>query len=223
MKAKAIGFIGLGALLLGLSGCQALAPKPTPVPPTATSVPATDTFTPQPTNTPQPPTATLTPSSTWTMTATPTATPTATDTASPTPTPTNTPMVYVVQAGDSLFDIASKFHVDVGALTSANELTITILSVGQNLIIPSEEFATPTPTPIPNDLPSGTKIQYKVLLGDTLESIAAKFNSTVSAISLANPDPGAPKNGYRHLNDQNIQAELVIIVPVNLVTPTPGG
>jgi LysM repeat protein len=185
------------------------------MPPTATSIPATPAFTLMPSNTPRPPTATVTPSATWTATAT------ATDTALPTSTPTNTPVVYVVQAGDTLFNIAAQFHIDVGALTSANQLTITILSVGQNLIIPSEEFATPTPTAIPSDLPAGTKIEYKVLLGDTLESIAAKFNSTVSAISLANPDPGAPKNGYRHLNDQNLQAELVIIVPINLVTPTP--
>jgi LysM repeat protein len=57
-------------------------------------------------------------------------------------------------------------------------------------------------------------------LGDTLESIAAKFNSTVAAISKANPDPTDPKNPFKYLTNVNLQAEIVIIVPVNLVTPT---
>jgi LysM repeat protein len=130
-------------------------------------------------------------------------------------------VVYVVKQNDSLFNIAAQFHVDVVALTQANQLTSTVLSVGQQLVIPSADFATSTPSPIPTGLPRGYKLEYTVLLGDTLESIAAKFNSTVDAISKANPDPGAPKNINRHLTDQNLQAALVIVVPVNLVTPVP--
>jgi LysM repeat protein len=130
-------------------------------------------------------------------------------------------LVYVVKQDDSLFNIAAQFHVDVVALTQANQLTSTVLAVGQKLIIPSADFATATPSPIPTGLPRGYKLQYTVLLGDTLESIAAKFNSTVDAISQANPDPAAPKNIYRHLTDQNLQAAMVIVVPVNLVTPVP--
>ena len=125
----------------------------------------------------------------------------------------------MVKSADTLFLIAAQFHVDVGALTAVNQLSTTVLAVGQTLIIPGGDFATPTPSPVPAGLPAGTKIQYKVLLGDTLASIAAKFNSTATAISNANPDPGAPKNAFRHLTDQNLQAELVIIVPVNLATP----
>ncbi len=218
MKFKAMLFAGLWALvILGLSACQAQVPPTstaTPLPPPATIVSATASLVPS-TNTPQPPTATLAPSQTATDT------PTATETVPPSPTPTSTPVVYVVQAGDTLFDIAAQFHVDVGALTTVNELSSTVVLVGQKLIIPGAEFATPTPSPSPSGLPAGTKIRYKVLLGDTLASIAAKFNSTVDAISKANPDPTAPKNPYRYLTDQNLQAELVIVVPINIATPVP--
>ncbi len=218
MKLKAMLSAGLWAVIvLGLSACQAQVPPTltaTPLPPTATIVPDTPSPVPS-TNTPQPPTAT------WTPSQTATDTPTATDTVPPSPTPTSTPVVYLVKAGDTLFDIAAQFHVDVGALTTLNELSGTVVLVGQKLVIPSAEFATPTPSPIPSGLPAGTKIRYKVLLGDTLGSIAAKFNSTVDAISKANPDPTAPKNPNRHLTDLNLQAELVIVVPINIATPAP--
>lgn len=209
MKLKALLGVLMALAVLGTSGCSAkVSPTATTLPPSA--VPATPTSPAPPTRTPQPPTATTLP----------TATATATATTAPSSTATQTPVAYVVKQNDSLFNIAAQFHVDVGALTQANQLTTTVLAVGQKLIIPSSSFATSTPSPVPTGLAAGTKIQYTVLLGDTLEGIAAKFNSTAADISKANGDPTAPNNALRHLTNQNLRAQLVIVVPVNLVTPT---
>jgi LysM repeat protein len=221
MTRKTSAYMLMSLILVLASACSARAvPTAAPVPPTSTISATTPAV--QPTATSQPATATpVAPTAAPTLTWTPSPTDTPADTATVTSSPTPTQVVYVVKQNDSLFNIAAQFHVDVVALTQANALTSTVLSVGQKLIIPGADFATATPSPIPTGLPRGSKVQYTVLLGDTLESIAAKFNSTAAAISNANPDPGAPKNTLRHLTNQNLQAAMVIVVPVNLVTPVP--
>jgi LysM repeat protein len=88
----------------------------------------------------------------------PSATP-APYTPEPTPTPTlsPTPVVYTVQAGQSLLTIANQFAVSVAALQDANGiLDPRTLQIGQQLIIPRPEEvaeivadATPTSTPLP--------------------------------------------------------------------------
>jgi LysM repeat protein len=68
----------------------------------------------------------------------------------------------------------------------------------------------PTATPIPPNLPRGTKLQYMVKAGDSLAGIASKFNSTIDDIIKENK-----------LNDPNaIYVGQLLIVPANLVTPT---
>ena len=162
------------------------------------------------TPTPLPPTATLE------ATPTPSDTPLPTATAGPSPTPTI--FIYVVQQYDTLFDIAVKFKVDIEAIKQVNNLTGDVLSVGQKLTIPTGEMPTITPSPLPTGLGRGAKIKYKVLLGDTLETIAAQFNSTVDEIVKANPDP---KNIKNKLSNDTLRAGVEITVPINLVTPTP--
>ena len=147
------------------------APASTPTPrqsntPSLTNTPtATSTSSPttRPTRTPKP-TLTYTSTPTNTPTYTPTATPTATATPTRTPAPTRTstatpagtatapssasptPFIYVVKAGDTLYDIASKFNTTVAAIMEANGLEDSRLRVGQKLIIPLGP-ATPVPTP----------------------------------------------------------------------------
>jgi LysM repeat protein len=163
------------------------------------------TFTP----TPPPPTATF-------VTPTPSDTPVPTITPGPSPTPTV--FVYVVQEYDTLSGIAEEFKVDVEVIKLVNNLTSDTLSIGQKLVIPAGDVPTITPSPIPTGLPRGTKIKYKVVRGDTLESIAAQFNSRVEDIVKANADPKNPKNV---LSNTNLRAGAEIFVPINLVTPTP--
>jgi LysM repeat protein len=75
---------------------------------------------------------------------------------------------YVVQPGDSLTAIANRFNITLSALAGANNLTVTTrLLVGQTLIIP---VAAPLP---------GTTQNYTVQRGDTLASIAQRFNTSL--------------------------------------------
>ncbi len=161
------------------------------------------------------PTPTATATSTPTPTITPTATTTPTITSTPTWTPTPTPdkpFPYEVQPGDTLFDIAEKFGVDLITLMLLNGLNNdTVLTPGQEILIPLPNMEPPTPTPLPTNLRPGTLIEYFVLPGDTLQTIAQRFNTTVEAILEA--------------NEMNIDDILyvgdIILVPINLVTPAP--
>jgi LysM repeat protein len=167
------------------------------------------------------PSATGTPTSTETPApATPTPLASDTPTFTPGPSPTPSPITYTVQEGDTLFGIATSFldqgfFVDVEAIRLFNNLTGDALSVGQVLTIPlGNEVQTATPSPLPTGLGRGARIQYTVLLGDTLELIAAKFNSTAEDIALQN------RTGNQNLTNDRLQAGAVIVVRINLVTPT---
>lgn len=134
---------------------------PTPVPPTATPVQPTPTVV-GPTPTTVPPTATPVP---------------------PTPVPGQT-VIYVVRSGDTLYSIARQFGVSVQDLIQINNISNpSRIYVGQHLTIPRGGSAQPTPAPTTVPGPTTT---YIVQAGDTLYSIARRFNTTVDAIALLN-------------------------------------
>ena len=99
-------------------------------------------------------------------------------------------VIHTVQAGESLNLIATAYGITVGEIKLLNNLTSDMLSVGQKLIIPTGDVPTTTPSPLPTGLARGAKIKYKVLLGDTLETIAIQFNSRVQTDSAGNPTAG---------------------------------
>ncbi|MEJ5313633.1 MULTISPECIES: LysM peptidoglycan-binding domain-containing protein [Anaerolinea] len=158
---------------------------------------ATQTLTPTP----------VTPTSTPTMTPTETLTPTITET----PTPQG-PFEYTVQEGDTCWDIAVKFEADLLVLLTLNNFGNTCpIKPGDKILVPLKGQELPTETPLPTDLPRGQKIEYIVKTGETLDLIARRFNSTVEAILKENK-----------LTDANkISAGQKLIIPVNIVTPTP--
>ena len=84
---------------------------------------------------------------------------------------------YVVKAGDSLWAIANKFNTTVDAIMMLNNMTSTSLSIGQQLLIPGENVE---PSP-----PAGN-IVYVVKSGDSLWSIAKKFETTVDELVRIN-------------------------------------
>ncbi len=172
--------------------------------------------------------ATDTPTSTVTFTPTSTSTPTMTATETLTPTITNTPtpgapFQYTVLEGDFLATIAEKFTLgedgialilllnpyDETASTGIDPAT-SIVYPGQVIWIPNPGMELPTATPVPADLPRGTKLTYIVQAGDTLGGIAAKFNSTIDAIIAENKldNPNALLVGQQ------------LIIPANIITPT---
>lgn len=158
--------------------------------------------------------ASKTPTATITNTPVPpTLTPTITDTLEPSLTPTpEGPLTYIVEPGDSLSSIAEQFGIQVVQLMAANNITnADEVFVNDELIIPTADFELPTKTPIPDNLFPGQEINYQVEPGDTLETIAAQFGSTAEAI--------AERNEIEDPND--IGVGDVLIVPVNIATPTP--
>ncbi|MGD2162720.1 MAG: LysM peptidoglycan-binding domain-containing protein [Anaerolineales bacterium] len=158
--------------------------------------------------------ASRTPTATITNTPVPpSATPTITETSEPSLTPTpEGPLTYVVEPGDSLSSIAERFGIEVVQLMAANNITNPDeLFVNDELTIPSPDFELPTKTPVPDNLFPGQEIEYQVEPGDTLETIASQFNSTADVI--------AERNEIEDPND--IGVGDVLIVPVNIATPTP--
>ena len=81
---------------------------------------------------------------------------------------------YIVKSGDSLYSIAKKFNTSVSNLQNLNSLSSTNLSIGQTLKVPSVS---------PNNSNLTT---YIVKSGDSLYSIAKKFNTSVDNIKKKN-------------------------------------
>lgn len=84
--------------------------------------------------------------------------------------------IYVVQKGDTLYAIAEKLNTTVAELKAANNLNSNLLSVGQKLKIPTTSVK-----PITDDYSI-----YVVEKGDTLYSIAKRFNTSVDKLISAN-------------------------------------
>ena len=175
-------------------------------------------FPPRTTDTPTPTltaTFTLTPVPTNTPTETPS--PTVTETLSPTVTATPTgPFEYTVAENDTLSSIAAQFDTDLATILALNpqiDPATLIIRVGDKILIPAPDTQLPSATPLPEGIGSGTVIQYTVVSGDTLEGIAARFNSTVEAI-MAIAD-----NNLTNAND--IFVGQILKIPVNIATPAP--
>jgi len=173
--------------------------------------------------------ATETPTATLTLTPTNTPIPTSTVTITSTPTVTLTatpsePFPYTVQEGDYLSTIAEKNTLGddgIALILSLNPYTEEaanfsinpanqIVYPNQQILLPNPGMQLPTATPIPPNLPRGTKINYTVQTNDTLAGIAAKFNSKTEDIITLNKIEDA--------NALNVGDTLQI--PVNLVTAT---
>lgn len=80
---------------------------------------------------------------------------------------------YTVKSGDSLWSISRKFGITVDELKNANNLSSNLLSIGQNLIIPGKDL---------DDIGE----EYVVKKGDTLYSIARKYNTSVDNLKSIN-------------------------------------
>lgn len=78
---------------------------------------------------------------------------------------------YTVQKGDSLYSIARKFNTSVGELKRINNLSSDNLSIGQILKLP-----------VTNE----NYLNYSVIKGDSLYSIAKKYNTSVDELKRIN-------------------------------------
>ena len=81
--------------------------------------------------------------------------------------------VYIVKSGDTLWSIARKFNTTVDKLKEINNLTSNSLSINQVIKLPTGNTIDDTAT-------------YMVKKGDTLYSIANKFNLSVNELKSIN-------------------------------------
>ena len=80
--------------------------------------------------------------------------------------------LYTVKSGDTLWNIAKKYDITVNELKQLNNLSSNSLKIGQKLKIPNLE-----------ELEGNT---YIVKFGDTLYSIANKYNISVDELKKIN-------------------------------------
>lgn len=105
---------------------------------------------------------------------------------------TNETQTYIVKSGDTLYSIASKYGISVNTLKNYNNLTTNVLSIGQKLNIP-----------VTSEKPSSNYLDYVVKKGDSLYSIASKYNTSVSDIMKIN-----------NLNTSLLNIGMVLKIPV---------
>lgn len=86
--------------------------------------------------------------------------------------------IYIVKKGDSLYSIANKYNTTVDELKRINNLTSNILSIGQVLKLPSDKAS--------NVEKEENTISYTVQKGDSLYSIARKYDTTIDRIKDLN-------------------------------------
>ena len=73
--------------------------------------------------------------------------------------------IYVVRKGDTLYSIARLFGTTVQKIIDDNNLSTTILTIGQKLKVPRNNY-----------------IEYKIQKGDTLYSISKRYNVPINII-----------------------------------------
>lgn len=83
---------------------------------------------------------------------------------------------YIIKRGDTLYGISNQFGVSVSDLANANNISInTPLQIGKTLIIPTNKGISPN-----------NYIDYTVKKGDTLYSIAKKYETTANELIKIN-------------------------------------
>ncbi|MCY9007896.1 LysM peptidoglycan-binding domain-containing protein [Bacillus inaquosorum] len=89
-----------------------------------------------------------------------------------------------VKSGDSLWKLAQNYNTSVAAITSANHLSTTVLSIGQTLTIPGSNSSTSS-TSSSTTKKSGSSV-YTVKSGDSLWLIANEYKMTVQELKKLN-------------------------------------
>ena len=109
---------------------------------------------------------------------------------------------YIVQKGDSLYQIARKYGTTVDELKKTNNLSSNTLNVGQVLNLPDKEQN------IDKELNSDKeKNIYIVQKGDSLYQIAIKFGTTVDELKKIN-----------NLSTNNLSIGQTLILPTKIAT-----
>jgi LysM repeat protein len=112
-------------------------------------------------------------------------------------------VLHKVDPGESLYGLAKTYDVTVDEIKAANPGIANGLKVGQVVKVPYKAKATTTSS---NSTSTSTEVvmkKHKIQSGESLYSIADKYNTTIADIKKANPGMSS-----------SIQAGQVINVPV---------
>ena len=107
-------------------------------------------------------------------------------------------IIYVVKPGDTLYQIAVRYNTTVDAIRNLNNLSSNLLSIGQQLKIP---------TTLSTDNNEITYQNYIVKSGDTLYQIAKEYGMTVEQLKAIN-----------NLTNNNLQVGQILKVNKNVST-----
>jgi len=91
-----------------------------------------------------------------------------------------------VKSGDSLWKLSADYNTSVSALQSANNLSSTVIYVGQTLKVPDGKSKSSSQTKSASSSSSTAKSTYTVKLGDSLWLIAKDYKTTVKEIKNLN-------------------------------------
>ena len=103
--------------------------------------------------------------------------------------------IYIVKKGDSLYSIAQKYNTTVDSIKKLNNLASNLLSINQQLKIPTKK-----------EEEVQNFYNYTVVPGDTLYSIAKNNNTTVEKIKSIN-----------NLSSNVIDVGMQLKLPINFV------
>lgn len=130
---------------------------------------------------------------------------------------------YTVQRGDTLYSIAKRLKTTETDLRTANQLDEkTSLKVGQRLILPGTQPATPAPAPV---VPTNFTATYRVKAGDSLYRIAVAHGTSQELLAAANDmrTDGVLQIGQTLKVPAGVQAKPTTSVPVAPVPPVVTG
>ncbi|MCU0520343.1 MAG: LysM peptidoglycan-binding domain-containing protein [Anaerolineae bacterium] len=116
--------------------------------------------------------------------------------------------IYIVRAGDTLYELSRQSQTNLQALLQGNCLTeIRELDEGEALYLPAIAQATPTRTAPLCGAPAGWPIVI-VKPGETLYALSVRYGTTVSALRRANC-----------LSGDLVKAGDPLFVPPHIVVP----
>ena len=102
--------------------------------------------------------------------------------------------IYIVQPGDTLFKIATNYNTTVSDIIELNNLGTTILTPGETLLLPNKD--------------TNTENIYIVQSGDTLYSIAKRYNVSVDDLISSN-----------NLTTTTLNVGKKLIIPTSTLEP----
>jgi LysM repeat protein len=122
--------------------------------------------------------------------------------------PTPEHNIYVVKEGETLYSISQQFNLTIQEILALNpEIDPDLITLGQQIVIPARNDQPVSETPLPEDFEG--MVEYRVVSGDTLFSIAIRYNTSVEAIVQAN----------QLTNPDDILEGDIIKIPVGDYTP----